>query len=49
MIFYINKTHKNSWSRSMVLNQIELKAYERSLIEELPAYLEKRLNNKKML
>ena len=49
MIFYINKTHKNSWSRSMVLNQIELKAYERSIIEELPAYLEKRLNNKKML
>ena len=42
MIFYINETHKNSWSRSMVLNQIELKAYERSIIEELPAYLEKR-------
>ncbi len=33
MIFYINETHKNAWSRSMVLNQIELKAYERSLIE----------------
>ena len=33
MIFYINETHKNGWSRSMVLNQIELKAYERSLIE----------------
>ena len=31
--FYINETHKNAWSRSMVLNQIELKAYERSLIE----------------
>ena len=49
MLFYINETHKNGWSRSMVLNQIELKAYERCLIEELPAYLEKRLNNKKML
>ena len=49
MLFYINETHKNAWSRSMVLNQIELKAYERSLIKELPAYLEKRLNNKKML
>ena len=33
MIFYINETHKNGWSRSMVLNQIEIKAYERSLIE----------------
>ena len=33
MIFYINETHKNTWSRSMVLNQIELKAYERSLIK----------------
>lgn len=33
MLFYINETHKNGWSRSMVLNQIELKAYERSLIE----------------
>ena len=33
MIFYINETHKNGWSRSMVLNQIGLKTYERSLIE----------------
>ena len=33
MLFYINATHKNGWSRSMVLNQIALKAYERSLIE----------------
>ena len=33
MLVYINETHKNAWSRSMVLNQIELKAYERSLIE----------------
>lgn len=33
MLFYINATHKNGWSRSMVLNQIEMKAYERSLIE----------------
>ncbi len=32
MLFYINETHKNGWSRSMVLNQIEMKAYERSLI-----------------
>ena len=33
MVWYINETHKNGWSRSMVLNQIALKAYERSLIE----------------
>ena len=33
MLFYINEAHKNGWSRSMVLNQIELKAYERSLIK----------------
>ena len=33
MLWYINETHKNGWSRSMVLNQIALKAYERSLIE----------------
>jgi predicted nuclease of restriction endonuclease-like (RecB) superfamily len=33
MLFYINATHKNGWSKSIVLNQIALKAYERSLIE----------------
>ena len=33
MLWYINETHKNGWSRSMVLNQIELKSYERSLIK----------------
>ncbi len=33
MLFYINETHKKGWSRSILLNQIELKAYERSLIE----------------
>ena len=33
MLWYIKETYKNSWSRSMVLNQIKLKAYERSLIE----------------
>ena len=32
VLYYINATHKNGWSRSIVLNQIELKAYERSLI-----------------
>jgi predicted nuclease of restriction endonuclease-like (RecB) superfamily len=33
MLFYINATHKKGWSRSMVLNQIKMKTYERSLIE----------------
>ena len=33
MLWYINQTHKNGWSRSMVLNQIAMKAYERSLIK----------------
>ena len=33
MLWYINETHKNGWSRNMVLNQFELKTYERSLIE----------------
>jgi predicted nuclease of restriction endonuclease-like (RecB) superfamily len=33
MLWYINQTHKNGWSRSMVLNQFKLKAYERSLLE----------------
>lgn len=32
MIWYINQTHKNGWSRSMALNQIVMKSYERSLI-----------------
>ena len=35
MIWYINQTHKNGWSRSMVLNQIAMKAYERSLINPM--------------
>ena len=33
ILWYINQTHKHSWSRSMVLNQFKLKAYERSLID----------------
>ena len=33
MLWYINECHKNGWSRSMVLNQISMKAYERSLIK----------------
>ena len=33
IIWYINATHKYGWSRAMVMNQIEMKAYERSLIE----------------
>ena len=33
MLYYIDETYKNGWSRSMVLNQIAMKSYERSLIE----------------
>ena len=33
MLYYINETYKNGWSRAMVLNQISMKLYERSLIE----------------
>ena len=32
MLWYINQTYKNGWSRSMVINQIAMKAFERSLI-----------------
>ncbi|MDE6242079.1 MAG: PDDEXK nuclease domain-containing protein [Anaeroplasmataceae bacterium] len=35
MLWYINETHRNGWSRSMVLNQFKLKAYERSLVEPI--------------
>ncbi len=33
MLWYINQTYKNSWSRSTVLKQFEAKAYERGIIE----------------
>lgn len=32
MIWYINQTFKNRWSRSMVVKQFELQAYQRNLI-----------------
>ena len=35
MLWYINETHKNGWSRSMVLNQFKLKVYERNLIKPI--------------
>ena len=33
MLWYMNQTYKNGWSRSTVLKQFEAKAYERNLIE----------------
>ena len=33
MLWYINETHKNGWSRNMVLNEITMKSYERHLIK----------------
>jgi predicted nuclease of restriction endonuclease-like (RecB) superfamily len=41
MLWYINETHKNGWSRSMVMNQFALKSYERSLIEPTTSTLVK--------
>ena len=35
ILWYINQTYKNGWSRSIVLNQIAMKAYERSLIKPI--------------
>ncbi len=35
MLWYINQVHKNGWSRAFTLNQIALKAYERSLIKPI--------------
>ena len=35
MLWYINETYKRGWSRSIVINQFALKAYERSLIEPI--------------
>lgn len=31
LLWYINQTHANRWSRSMVLKQIELQAYQRGM------------------
>ena len=35
MLWYINETYKNSWSRSMLITQFDLKAYERNLIKPI--------------
>ena len=35
MLWYINQTYQNGWSRSMIINQFALKAYERHLINPL--------------
>ena len=34
-LWYIDQIYKNKWGRSMVLNQIAMKAYERSLIDPM--------------
>ena len=33
MLWYMNQTYKNRWSRRMVVEQFKIKAYERKLIE----------------
>jgi len=35
MLWYINQTYRNRWSRSMVMKQFELQAYQRNLIEPI--------------
>ena len=35
MLWYINQTHRNRWSRSTVLRQFELQAYQRNMIEPI--------------
>ena len=45
MLWYINQTHKNGWSRSIVLNQIAMKAYERSLIKPTTSNIVKSINH----
>ena len=32
MLWYINQTYRNRWSRSMVMKQFELQAYQRNLV-----------------
>ena len=33
MLWYVNQTHKNRWSRSIVLKQFGLQAYQRNLVK----------------
>ena len=33
-LWYINKTYENSWSRSVLINQVKAKAYERNTISK---------------
>lgn len=35
MLWYINQTYKNRWSRAFVIKQFELQAYQRGIIEPL--------------
>ena len=45
MIWYIEQTHKNGWSRSILINQIAMKAYERSLINPITTEIITTSNN----
>ena len=38
MLWYINETYKNSWSRSMLINQFSLKAYDEEITSAYNAY-----------
>ena len=42
MLWYINETYNNSWSRSMLINQFELKAYDEEITSTYNAYQEQK-------
>ena len=45
MMWYISKTYENRWSRSMLITQFDLHAYERSKIEPIVSNKVKESNN----
>lgn len=40
VLWYVNQTYKNKWSRAMVLNQFELKAFQRHKIEPISSSIQ---------
>ncbi len=48
IIWYINETYRNHWSRSIVLNQFKHKAYERNQIKPTTSIPEESLTSNKI-
>ncbi len=40
MLWYVNQTYKNKWSRAVVLKQFELKAYQRHEVEPISSSIQ---------